>query len=413
MNESSTSVHPGATPGRFEFDLTEPDPIPESGIVRANELMRSGRLFRYTEFDAGRVNDAALLESRFAEMVGRRYAVGVNSCGGAMFISLRALGVQPGDRVLVNGYTLSPVPGAIHHAGAVPVLVEITEELTVDLQDLRRKALASGARTLLLSHMRGHVADLDAVSNLCEELGLALVEDCAHTLGARWAGRTVGTFGRVGCFSTQTFKHMNSGEGGFIVTDDDEVAARAILHSGSYMLYEQHSARPPLSAFEPLRGKVANYSLRLSALAAALLLPQMDLLSERIQKMNLLYSRLESLVREIPHMRVIERAPREEYVGSSFQFMLPDFSPSQMVTVIGIAGDYGLPVKWFGEAAMRGFTSRPTHWEFVEYAVEVPQTDAILATLCDMRVPPSMQLEHCVIAADILRFAVQEATAVA
>ncbi len=400
-----------APPAHFGFDLTQPEPIPESGITRATELMQSGRLFRYTEVADGQVNDVAELEARFAELIGRRYAVAVNSCGGSMFLALRASGVQPGDPVLVNGYTLAPVPGAIDHAGAVPVVVEITEGLTIDLEDLRRKAESSGAETLLLSHMRGHVADLDAVSALCNQLGIVLIEDCAHTLGASWDGRPTGTFGAVGCFSTQTFKHLNSGEGGFLLTDDDDIAARAILHSGSYMIYAQHLARPPLSAFEPLRGQVANYSLRLTALAAALIRPQLDALPERVQRMNVLYGELERLVRDIPHARVIERTPKEGYVGSSFQFALPELTADQISAALKIADERGLHVNWFGDPIMRGFTSRPQQWDYVSSAQHLPRTEAILSTLCDLRVPPTMSIDHCRLAAEIIRYAVEQASA--
>ena len=343
----------------------------------------------------GEVNDAAELEVRFAELLGRRYAVAVNSCGGAMFLALRACGVGPGDKVLMNGYTLAPVPGAVRHAGAEPVLVEITDRLVIDLDDLRRQAESSGAKTLLLSHMRGHFADLEAVSGLCDDLGVTLIEDCAHTLGATWNGRPTGTFGVAGCFSAQTFKHINCGEGGFVVTDDDEVAARAILHSGSYMLYEQHRARPPMSVFEPLKGHIANYSLRMSALEAAVVTPQLDLLPQRVQQMNELYRRLERLFREIPRVRVVERMPHEQYVGSSFQFSLPDLTPEQISAVVRAAGDHGLHVKWFGEPQMKGFTSRPSQWEYLETGRPVPRTEAILMTLCDIRVPPAMQPRHC------------------
>ncbi|MGB7447493.1 MAG: aminotransferase class I/II-fold pyridoxal phosphate-dependent enzyme [Ornithinimicrobium sp.] len=397
-------------PAVFDFDLTQPDPIPEAAIARATELMRNGRLFRYGEFSGDHHNDAAELETRFAELLGRRYAVGVNSGGAAIFVALRACGVRPGDRVLLNGYTLAPVPGAIDHAGAQAVLVEITEDLTVDLQDLRHKAERSGARVLLLSHMRGHLADLEAVTALCDELGIDLVEDCAHTLGARWAGRPTGTFGRAACFSAQTFKHLNSGEGGLVVTDDDEVAARTILHSGSYMLYEQHRARPPASVFEPLRGTVANYSLRMTALSAALIRPQLDLLPERVERMNRLYRELEACFADIRHVRVSRRAQQEEYVGSSFQFALTDLTQEQMSTVVQVATEHGLPVKWYGEPLMHGFTSRPAQWEYVGSDQALPRTEAILARLCDLRVPPSMPLEYCRRAADIVRFAVHQVT---
>lgn len=404
MTQASTTATP--TPERFDLDLTEPDPIPEAGIRRATELMRSGRLFRYTEVAEGGVDDAAEVERQFAELTGRRYAIGVNSCGAAMFVALRACGVGPGDSVLVNGFTLAPVPGAVDHAGARPVLVEITEDLTIDFEDLRVKAASSGARVLLLSHMRGHLADLNRLSTLCQELGLILIEDCAHTLGASWSGRPTGSFGVAGCFSTQTFKHVNSGEGGFIVTDDEEVAARCILHSGSYMLYGQHIARPPVDVFEPLRGQTPNYSQRMTALAAALISPQLDLLPERAATMNARYRQLEALLREIPQVKVIERPPKEHYVGSSIQFSLPDFSAAQIRLATGLADGLGLHVKWFGEPRMTGFTSRPQQWEYVGAAANLPRTEAILAKLCDVRIPPAMQPTHCYHAADIIRYAV-------
>ena len=396
-------------PSRFDFDLTEPDPIPGEGIARALELLRSGRLFRYTEVGDGEVNDTALLETRFAELVGRRYAVCVNSCGSALFLALRASGVQPYDKVLMNGYTLAPVPGAIQHAGAEAVLVEIDERLTIDVDDLRKKAQQSGATTLLLSHMRGHLADLDKVSAVCDAMGIDLIEDCAHTLGASWGGQPTGTFGRVGCFSTQTFKHMNSGEGGVLVTDDPQIAARAILHSGSYMFYGQHEARPPMSTFESLRGVVPNYSLRMSALAAAVARRQLDLLAERASKMNALYRELEKLVMDIPHARVVERAPQEDYVGSSFQFSLPELSPDQISVVVGTANGMGLHVKWYGEPLMQGFTSRPHQWDYVAGSTGLPRTEAILAKLCELRVPPAMDASHCRLAADILLHAISVA----
>src|SRR5206468_1092004 len=98
-----------------------------------------------------------------------------------------------------------------------------------------------------------------------------------------WNGRLTGTFGTAGCFSTQAFKHANSGEGGLLVTDDDELAARAILYSGSYALYGQHRSRPALQVFEKFLGRVPNCSLRMSNLAAALIRPQLRELSERIE----------------------------------------------------------------------------------------------------------------------------------
>ena len=143
-----------------------------------------------------------------------------------MACALRALQVGPGDPVLSNAFTLAPVPGAIASVGARPVFVEVTEDLTIDLAHLERQAVESGAKVLLLSHMRGHVCDMEALMALCDRLRITVIEDCAHTMGATWRGIPSGRHGRIGCYSMQTYKHINSGEGGFLITDDPEVAAR-------------------------------------------------------------------------------------------------------------------------------------------------------------------------------------------
>ena len=129
-------------------------------------------------------------------------------------MALKAAGIKPGDAVLSNCFTLAPVPGAIAHAQARPVLVDVADDYTFDLDDLDRKAAASGAKTLLLSHMRGHIYDMDRLTEICLRHGVQVIEDCAHTMGALWRGKATGIWGRAGCFSLQSYKHANSGEGG-------------------------------------------------------------------------------------------------------------------------------------------------------------------------------------------------------
>ncbi len=180
-----------------------------------------------------------------------------------------------GRQILCNAFTLAPVPGAIENAGAVPVFIEITEDYLTDLDDLQIKALQSRAKYFLLSHMRGHIVDMDRVTEICQDLGITLIEDCAHTVGGRWGETFTGRFGKVGLYSSQTYKHMNSGEGGLLVTDDDDVIARAILYSGSYMLYDRHISKPPSEVFDRYKKIIPNLSLRMSNLATALIRPQL------------------------------------------------------------------------------------------------------------------------------------------
>lgn len=394
-----------ATLPRLARDLTEPEPIPEAGIARACELMRSGRLFRYGEMGADQ-NDVALLEQEFAAFVGRRYCVAVNSGGAALCLALKVLDLQPGEPVLVNGFTLAPVPGAILHAGGRPVLVEVGPDYVIDCEDLRAKARASGARILLLSHMRGHIADMDAVMAACDELGLLLVEDCAHALCAAWGGRAIGTFGAAAAFSAQTYKHLNAGEGGFLVLDDDDRIARAILHSGSYMLHAQHRSAPPAEVIAVWEERTPNFSMRMTALAAALLRPQLHDLPRRAARWNAIHDRIGAAIARSQHVRLPPRSPKERYGATSVQFSLLGFDDAEIAAVLDRCAARGLPIKWFGAGRQRGFTSAPRHWRYAGEQGPMAQTHAILAGLCDIRTPLSLTDEDCDLVADILREAI-------
>ena len=385
----------------IELDLTSPPPIPAAAIERANELLMSGRLFRYGETSAGEA-DVAELETAFARLVGRRYCIAFNSCGASLAASLMAVGVGPGSPVLMNAFTLAPVPGAIVHAGGDPIFVGITPDYEIDLDDLRAAAERSGARFLMLSHMRGHITDMDRLMEVAADCDLTVIEDCAHTMGAGWGGRPSGTFGAVGCFSTQTFKHVNSGEGGLLVTDDDDVAARAILLSGSYMLHAQHGTAPPPEAIERHRYTTPNLSMRMSALAAAVARPQLDLLEQRAALWNERYRRLADLLDADPMIRVPRRRAEEQYVASSIQFSVDGLETPAMTAWLALAAAHGVDVKWFGQPEPVGFTSRYDHWRYARRQT-LHATTEVLQGLCDMRIPLTMSLDDCAVTAEIIR----------
>ncbi len=385
----------------FTKDLSAPDPVPEAGIEAANKLLRDGRLFRYGE-DRNSLPEAAVFEEEFAAWLGCRYAVALNSGGGAIFLALKAAGVAPGDKVLVNAFTLAPVPGAVAHAGAQPVLVEVDRNYHIDLNDLDRKAADSGARVLLLSYMRGHIPDMDRLLEVCRRHDLILIEDCAHTMGARWDGRLSGTFGEVSCFSSQTFKHINSGEGGILATDDPDIAAKAILHSGSYMLYAQHRARPPLEVFERHKYDTPNFSMRMSSLSAALLRPQLAELETRIAAWRRIYRQLEGLLNRIDHITVPARSPKEDFVPSSLQFTLSGLTPEQIQGFLEDCDRHGVHIKWFGRAEPVGFTSTHHHWRYLEATQDLPGSESVLHGLCDLRLPSNLHAEDCATLARVL-----------
>lgn len=379
---------------RLAIDLSEPPDIPEAARGRVLELLDSGWLHRYGE-TLGDASDVSLLEDEFADRLGMRYCVAANSCGSTMFLALRCAGVTPGDRVLMNAFTLAPVPGAIAHAGAEPVLVEITPDLTIDFHDLEAKAVASGARFLLLSHMRGHSADMGALMALTDRLGITVIEDCAHTMGASWAGQPSGSFGKVGCFSLQAYKHANGGEGGLLVTDDEDIAARAILHSGSYMLYRQHRRRPSDAVFDRWKDVTPNFSLRMSNLVAAIVRPQLGLLEDRARIWNDRHDRLVAALRGIGRIRLPHRPQAEAYVQSSLQFSVQGLGAEAFERFMAGCRERGVYLKWFGNREATGYTSLSEQWRYLKDAHTPPATRGILERLCDMRIPLRLSVAEC------------------
>ena len=386
---------------KFTKPFTQQEPIPAAAIERAVEVMQSGRLHRYNLAE-GDANEASQLEREYAEWQGVDYCVACTSGGYAIQLALRACGVEPGDRVLANAYTLAPVPGAIHNVGGVPVLVDIDSNYHIDMADLEAKATQTGARFLLLSHMRGHIADMDRLTEICERLEICLIEDCAHTMGASWRNKKSGNFGRAAAFSTQTYKHMNSGEGGFLTTNDPVVAARAVVSSGSYMLYGRHGAIPAEEVFRDVRLHAPNYSGRMDHLRAVLLRVQLPALEDSVARWNVLYDRLASRFAAMEGVVIPARRQEEFYVGSSIQFRAEALTRAQVPQLMAACAARGVELKWFGDDEPKAFTSRYDSWKYIDDLPHLPGTLAVLEKTLDMRVPLTFDVDDCDLIADII-----------
>lgn len=377
----------------FRSSFTQQEPISEEAIAEAVKVMRTGRIHRYNTVGA-EMSVVSKLEAAFAAYQGQKYCLACASGGYAMSTALRAAGVKFGDNVLTNSFTLAPVPGAIAAVGANAVFVEIDENLVIDFTDLVKKIDTSCAKVLLLSNMRGHLCDMEKLSQILSERSVALIEDCAHTMGARWNGKPSGSFGLAGCFSTQTYKHLNSGEGGLLTSDDPDFMARAIVLSGSYMLFERHGAAPSQEVFEKIRLETPNMSGRLDNLRAAILLPQLECLDENIKRWNERYRTVEKLLAGAEAIYVPKRAPEESYVGSSIQFLVPQIDSSRAKQFVMICNSLGVELKWFGDPEPVAFTSNHHSWKYTGPHC-LPNTDAILSCLFDMRIPLTFSIEDC------------------
>lgn len=382
----------------FTRAFTQQEPIPQAGIDAAMAVLNHGRLHRYNT-SGDEIAEAALLEEEFATITGAKYCLAVASGGYAMATALRACGIGHGDKVLTNAFTLAPVPGAIAAVGAAPVFVGVTENLTIDLDDLASKL--DQASVLMLSHMRGHICDMDVLMKMCTSAGVTVIEDCAHTMGATWNGVPSGRWGKFGCYSTQTYKHVNSGEGGLLVSDDADGMARAIMLSGSYMLFERHRAAPPPETFAQIKYETPNISGRMDNLRAAILRPQLADLKRQCDRWNALYRVMEDGLANTSGMTLTTRPDAEGYVASSFQFLLLDWGPAAVQDVIGRCGARGVDLKWFGGAEPSGFTSRYDSWRYAA-SDPMPASDRILAGLIDMRLPLTFTQDDCKLIARII-----------
>ena len=385
----------------FDKPFTQQEPLPDSAIEQAVAVMRSGRLHRYNTVD-GETSEAALLEREFAAWQGQPYCLACASGGYAIHIALKAAGIEPGDAVLSNAFTLAPVPGAIDNAGGQPLLVEIDTDYCVDLEHLETCMRQSGARFFVISHMRGHIADMDAVTALCRKHGVTLIEDCAHTMGATWNGVRSGNFGKAACFSTQTYKHLNSGEGGLLTTDDDDLIARAILLSGSYMIYERHGTLPGAESFAEIRYRTPNYSGRMDNLRATILRAQLPQLDSNCARWNDRYRALEQRLSASPQLQLPRRPAQEDYVGSSLQFRAEGLGDGGQAVFVAACAARGVEIKWFGNAEPQGFTSRYDSWRYIGEMQPLPRTLEILATTFDLRIPLTFNVEDMELIGDII-----------
>ncbi|HEX5132395.1 MAG TPA: DegT/DnrJ/EryC1/StrS family aminotransferase [Candidatus Krumholzibacteria bacterium] len=315
--------------------------VDERDIAAVGDALRSGWLTSGPK--------AVEFENRIREYTGARNAVTVSSCSEAMFLALKGLGIGPGDEVVTSPITFASTVNAILHTGATPVLADIEREtIGVDPAAVRA-ALTPRTRALLPVHFGGQACRIEEIIALAAENSLDVVEDAAHSFGARVNGRQLGGFGRATAFSFYATKNLTSAEGGAITTDDDELAKRLRLlgyHGMSRDSWSRYSDRGSWYYEVELPG----YKCNLSDLHAALGLTQLARIDELLDKRRAIAAALSAALAgcdavEVPrertgnwhtwHLYVIQlrldalqidrdafiKALRAENIGSSVHFI--------------------------------------------------------------------------------------------
>jgi 8-amino-3,8-dideoxy-alpha-D-manno-octulosonate transaminase len=211
---------PPMYPGGMRIDEEE-----EQAVL---DVIRSRRLFRYYGPNPG-PSQVEAFEQAFCQHMGTKYAVAVTSGTAALICGLVGLGVGPGDEVIVPAYTWIASASAVVAVGAVPVLAEVDESLTLDPEDLERK-ITPYTKAVIPVHMRGAPCQMDRIMQIARRHNLKVLEDAAQANGGSYQGRRLGTWGDAGAFSLQFNKIITSGEGGVVITDQETVWKRVVMY---------------------------------------------------------------------------------------------------------------------------------------------------------------------------------------
>ncbi|PRY93983.1 DegT/DnrJ/EryC1/StrS family aminotransferase [Donghicola tyrosinivorans] len=373
-------------------NVYDAEPIPEAARAEIERLLLTGDLFRYTAPENAPV---ALLEEEFAALLGSKYALAVSSCSAALFLSLKALDLPRDARVMIPGFTFAAVPSSIVHADCVPVLCEVQENYRIDIADFEAR-LDDNISAVIISHMRGHTSDMDAIMALCNARGIPVIEDAAHSLGTTWHGKNIGTIGKIGCFSFQSYKLVNGGEGGIMVSDDANLIARAVIMSGAYEHnWKKHKSRAGdnstemAEAFARHQNKLPLYNLRMSNLSAAIIRPQLPEVARRVRDGRANHDYVAAQLNQSPWINVPEKLAPEERAPDSIQFNLEGMSLDEMRAFADAAKVDGISVQVFGLSTdnARAYWN----WQFMPEMPDLPRTRAMLESACDVRLPARLK----------------------
>ncbi len=255
-------------PGYYWFGKEE--------IDAAMEVVSGGYLFRYgDDKDPKFLRKVYTLEKKFSEYCGSRYALATSSGTSSLLVSAVALGLKPGDEVIVPAYTFVASYSALIFLGLIPVLTEIDESLCIDPDDIEHR-ITPRTKAIMPVHMLGNPCDMDRIMSIAEKYNLPVIEDCCQAAGASYKGKKVGSIGNIGAFSLNIFKTINSGDGGLVITDDPE------LYEIAFGMHDQ-GHKPNRTGVEVGNRILLGLNFRSNELSAAVALAQLGKL-DRIVK---------------------------------------------------------------------------------------------------------------------------------
>jgi dTDP-4-amino-4,6-dideoxygalactose transaminase len=215
------------------------DPMFDVGkeeIEAIKKVIESKKLFRFLSSEG----EVDRFEKEWAEKIGTSYSLSLTSGTAAMTAGLAAMGIGPGDEVIVPGYTFMATASAVLMVGAIPVIAEIDESLTLDIEDVRKK-ISPYTKAIMPVHMVGFPSNMDAIMALAKKHGIRVLEDACQADGGSYKGKRLGSIGDAGAFSFNAFKILCGGEGGALNTDSREIFERALIYHDGGCTFRQHA----------------------------------------------------------------------------------------------------------------------------------------------------------------------------
>jgi dTDP-4-amino-4,6-dideoxygalactose transaminase len=280
-------------------------------LANLRQVIESGELWRGTEG-----NFAARFEDAMGKHLGRCYVHAVNSGTSANEASVAGLGVQPGDEVICPATAPIFVSLPVFAAGCIPVFADVDERTLIISPEGIEACISERARAVVVVHLFGQPAPIGDILQVARKHNLKVIEDCAQAYDCYYRGKKAGTFGDAACFSLQQSKHITSGEGGFIATDDPEVYQRAVLYSNAGMPWFRHGLEPPKAepvGDMPTRGHFAfGHNHRMSELQAAVALAQLAKIGQFNAARKELAAVIEEELRDCPGILLPSRSPGTE-----------------------------------------------------------------------------------------------------
>ena len=289
------------------------------------EVLESQSLFRY--YGPNLLSKVAEFEQQFAQFTGAKHAAAAANGTAALRMGLAALGVGPGDEVIVPAVTFIASVSAIVSARARPIFAEVDATMQLDPNDLAR-CLSPRTKAIMPVHLAGITVDMDPVNEFAQTHGLTIIEDAAQSCGSFYKGQSVGTLGDVGCFSFQLEKNITSGEGGVLVTDDDELFRRAVIFGDQGgQFWTSHAGVRDTVGGQPVIGD----NLRMNEIAGAILGCQMAKLNEIMSRIERNTGIVRDAVGGIPNVELAPAAPERDRHALGVLFYLPSAEEADQV----------------------------------------------------------------------------------